>query len=88
MDLAYGRTLPRVLREAGLTGVMADAAFPVAHPACAQLERATITLIREQLVTHGIASEADIDRHLANVAAGKLDLAQPPMIACWGRRPL
>jgi SAM-dependent methyltransferase len=88
VDLAYGRTLPRVLREAGLTGVMADAAFPVAHPACAQLERATITLIREQLVTHGIASEADIDRHLANVAAGKLDLAQPPMIACWGRRPL
>ena len=24
---------------------------------------------------------------LANVAAGRLDLAQPPMIAAWGRRP-
>ena len=86
VDLAYGRTLPRLLRQAGLADVAADAAFPVAHPACARLERATITLIREQLTTNGIATEAEIDQHLANVVAGVLDLTQPPMIACWGRR--
>jgi hypothetical protein len=34
-----------------------------------------------------VATEEDIERHLANVAAGRLDLAQPPMIAAWGRRP-
>jgi SAM-dependent methyltransferase len=87
-DLAYGRTLPRLLREAGLSDVRADASFPVAHPACARLETATISLIAAQLVENDIASPEDIDRHLANVASGRLDLTQPPMIAAWGRRPL
>jgi SAM-dependent methyltransferase len=87
VDLAYGRTLPRLLRAAGLEQVGADASFPVALPACAPLETATITLIRPQLVEHGIATAAEIDRHLANVAAGLLDLTQPPMVSCWGRRP-
>lgn len=87
VDLAYGRKLPRLLRGAGLTEVAADAYFPIARPQCAQLETATIRLIREQLVAHGIVSPEEIDRHLANVAAGRLDLAQPPMISAWGRRP-
>ena len=88
VDLAYGRTLPRLLREGGLVDVRADAAFPVAHPACARLERATIHLIAGQLLEHGVATAEEIQRHLANVAAGGLDLTQPPMIAAWGRRPL
>ena len=67
--------------------VAADAAFPVSDPACNALETATINLIRDQLLDHGIATEDEIARHLANVAAGMLDLAQPPMISCWGRRP-
>jgi SAM-dependent methyltransferase len=85
-DLSYGRTLPRRLRAAGLTEVAADAHFPLAMPACADLEVATVALIADQLVAHGIATGAEIERHLGNVAAGTLDLAQPPMIACWGRR--
>lgn len=87
VDLAYGRTLPRRLRHAGLVDVGADAAFPVRHPACIPLEVATINLVRDQLVEHEIATEEEIERHLANVVAGKLDLTQPPMISCWGRRP-
>lgn len=87
VDLAYGRTLPRLLRAAGLSDVGADAYFPLALPACAALEAATIQLLRGQLFEHGIASDEDIDRHLASVAAGRLDLAQPPMISAWGRRP-
>jgi len=88
VDLAYGRTLPRLLREAGLCEVGADAAFPISLPACADLETATIGLIRGQLVTNAIATDPEIDRHLAAVAAGRLDLTQPPMISCWGQRPL
>lgn len=87
-DLAYGRTLPRLLREAGLSDVRADASFPVAHPACARLETATISLIADQLIEHGIATPEEIALHLANVASGTLNLTQPPMIAAWGRRPL
>jgi SAM-dependent methyltransferase len=87
VDLAYGRKLPRLLRGAGLADVRADAYFPVAHPACAPLEIATINLIRGQLLAHGLATPEEIDRHLANVAAGRLDLAQPPLVSAWGRRP-
>lgn len=87
VELAYGRTLPRRLRAAGLVQVGADAAFPVSDPACNDLEAATVALIRDELLDHGIATEEEIARHLGNVAAGRLDLAQPPMISCWGRRP-
>ncbi|MGC9540352.1 methyltransferase domain-containing protein [Streptomyces sp. UG1] len=85
-DLSYGRRLPRLLREAGLRQVTADAYFPVTSPACAALESATIRQIRDQLVAQGIATDQDIDRHLANVASGTMDLATAPLISAWGRR--
>ncbi|HVB93835.1 MAG TPA: hypothetical protein VND67_05910, partial [Acidimicrobiales bacterium] len=87
-DLAYGRTLPRLLRDAGLVEVEADAYFPITSPACALLEQATVEQIRDRLVSSGIASDADIDRHLGNVASGRLDLATSPMVSSWGRKPL
>ncbi|MFI0900819.1 methyltransferase domain-containing protein [Streptomyces sp. NPDC020983] len=86
-DLAYGRTLPRRLREAGLDDVQADAYFPVASPACTALEAATVRQIRGRLVAGGLATDQEIDRHLANVATGTMDLATSPMITAWGRRP-
>ncbi|MFD5847871.1 methyltransferase [Streptomyces chartreusis] len=86
-DLSYGRRLPRLLREAGLRQVTADAYFPITSPACAALESATVRQIRDQLVTGGIATDEDIDRHLANVASGRMDLATAPLISAWGRKP-
>ncbi|WUG91350.1 methyltransferase domain-containing protein [Streptomyces sp. NBC_00454] len=87
-DLSFGRTLPRVLRAAGLAEVGADAYFPITSPACAVLEAATVRQIRGRLVAERLAEDEEIDRHLANVAAGRLDLATAPMISAWGRRPL
>ncbi|QDQ15523.1 methyltransferase domain-containing protein [Streptomyces spectabilis] len=86
-DLAYGRTLPRALREAGLADVQADAYFPITSPACAVLEHATVRQVRHLLVARGLATDEEIDHHLANVATGQLDLATGPMISAWGRRP-
>jgi SAM-dependent methyltransferase len=86
-DLAFGRTLPRRLRETGLVDVAADAYFPVTGPACAELERAGVEHVRTQLVAQGLATDAEIDQHLAAVAAGSLDLATSPMITAWGCRP-
>jgi SAM-dependent methyltransferase len=86
-DLAYGRTLPRRLREAGLVEVEADAYFPITSPACTLLEEATVEQIRDRLVSNGIATDEDIDLHLANVASGHLDLATSPMVSSWGRKP-
>ncbi|MFF8589857.1 methyltransferase domain-containing protein [Streptomyces sp. NPDC015220] len=83
-DLSYGRRLPRLLREAGLRRVEADAYFPVASAACTALESATVRHIRDRLVGAGLATDEEIDRHLANVASGSMDLATAPMISAWG----
>ncbi|MEO6885477.1 MAG: methyltransferase domain-containing protein [Jatrophihabitantaceae bacterium] len=87
-DLAFGRTLPRRLRDAGLIDIRADAYFPVTSPACAVLEAATVRQIRDQLVQADLATDAEIDLHLANVASGRLDLSTAPMICAAGRKPL
>lgn len=86
VDLAYGRTLPRLLRGAGLTDVAADAYFPVTDPACAILEEATVEQIRGRLLAAGLATDVEIDRHLDNVRAGRLDLTISPMVSAWGRK--
>ena len=86
-DLAYGRTLPRLLRAHGLTDVAADAWFPLGGPACTALEVATVQQIRDRLIAGGIATAAEIDEHLANLAAGRLpDLATSPLVSARGRR--
>ncbi|WP_067450070.1 class I SAM-dependent methyltransferase [Actinomadura macra] len=86
VDLAYGRKLPRLLRETGLSDVNADGYFPITSPACNTLEAATVRHVRDALVAAGLATDTDIDAHLANVAAGRLDLSTSPMISAWGRR--
>jgi hypothetical protein len=79
--------LPRLLRQAGLVDVQADGFFPVASTACTALEAATVRQIRARQVEAGIATDADIDEHLANVAAGRLDMTTAPLISAWGRKP-
>jgi SAM-dependent methyltransferase len=86
VDLSFGRTLPRLLRSAGLVDVQSDSYFPMGGPACNELERATVQQIRERLVASGLATPDEIDQHLSNVAAGGLDLATSPMVSAWGRK--
>jgi SAM-dependent methyltransferase len=88
VDLAFGRTLPRRLRAAGLVDVGAEAFFPVTSPACNELELATTEQIRQRLLDAGIATNDEIEHHLANVRAGRLDVATSPLVSAWGRRPL
>jgi hypothetical protein len=85
-DLAYGRKLPRLLRQAGLLQVEADAYFPMTSPACTALEAATVRQIRDRLVAAGLATDEEIDQHLAHVEAGDMDLTTAPMISAWGRK--
>jgi hypothetical protein len=87
VDLSYGRTLPRLLRGAGLVDVESDAFFPIAGTACNLLEEATVAQIRDRLVAAGLAADEEIDEHLGNVATGLLDLATSPMVSAWGRKP-
>jgi hypothetical protein len=86
VDLSYGRTLPRLLRGAGLVDVEADAFFPMTGSACNLLEQATVAQIRDRLVAADLATIEEVDQHLDNVAAGLLDLATSPMVSAWGRK--
>ena len=87
VDLSFGRTLPRRLRQVGLVDVAADGFFPVGGPECRVLELATIEQTRERMIERGLATNEEIDRHLAAIAGGDLDFATSPMISAWGRRP-
>lgn len=86
-DLGFGRTLPNLLRGVGLVDVGADAYFPVTAPAGTVLEEATVRQTRAALVATGAATDEEVDRHLANLAAGRLDLTTAPLVSAWGRRP-
>lgn len=86
-DLAYGRTLPRLLRESGLTEVQAEGYFPIVARACTILEAASVRHVRGQLVASDLATSEEIETHLENLAGGKLDLMLAPMITAWGRKP-
>jgi len=87
VDLAYARKLPRLLRSAGLAEVQADAFFPVSSPACNQLEIATTEQIRHRLTEAGLATDEEIEEHLANVRNGKMDLTISPLVSVWGQKP-
>ena len=87
VDPTFGRRLPRLLREHGLSDVTADAYFPLAVPAVADLERANTAQVREGLIARGEVTAAEVDRFLQLLDTGELDLATAPLISAAGRRP-
>jgi SAM-dependent methyltransferase len=87
VDLAFGRTLPRLMRAAGLDDVHASAFFPLGGAASDELERATVEQVRTRLIESGLATDDEVARHLANVMEGRLVLATPPLISSMGRKP-
>jgi SAM-dependent methyltransferase len=86
VDSAFGRRLPRLLRDLGLANVTADAYFPLAVPAMATLERANTHQVRDALLTRGAVIAAEVDRYLALIECGSLDLATAPLISAAGQR--
>jgi SAM-dependent methyltransferase len=86
-NLAYGRTLPRLLRESALRDVSAEAYFPIASHACSILEATTVQHVRDGLLAADLATAEEIETHLGNLARGDLDLMLAPMITAWGRKP-
>ena len=84
--LAFGRRLPGLLTELGLTDVKADAYFPVAHPALAVLDRLTYDQVGKGLVAAGLATEAEIAQHVDNVTRGLVTPLMAPLITVWGRK--
>jgi SAM-dependent methyltransferase len=86
-DLAFGRTLPRRLRTAGLEQVRADGHFPLTSPAAADLEAATIAQVGDQLVAGGLATPEQLAQHLGHLAKRQIDVTMAPLISAWGIKP-
>ena len=87
VDLYYGRKLPRLFREHGLTQVGADAYFPVCSPSSRLLEAANTAQLIDAMVSSEHASREDIDGYLAALHAGELDITMPPLVSAWGASP-
>jgi SAM-dependent methyltransferase len=86
VDLEYGRKLPRLLAEHGLTDIAADGYLSVTRPAAAALDAANLAQVGDALVAQGRATAEEVQQFLAAVTGG-LGLASPPLVGAWGRRP-
>ena len=85
-ELDFGRKLPGLLRDHGLTDVGADGYFPLVDLRCATLEQATVAHVRAELVGAGSATGQEIDRLLDALGGGRLDVTTAPLLSAWGRR--
>jgi SAM-dependent methyltransferase len=83
----FGRMLPRLLRGAGLSDVRAEVRFPLGGPDTIRLQRTLIARRGDRLIDAGLITREEIDQHLADLAAGRLDLTAFPVISAWGRQP-
>lgn len=83
----FGRMLPRLLRAAGLSDVQAEVRFPLGGPGPVRLQRTLLARRGGRLIDAGLATRAEIDQHLADLAAGGLDLTAFPVVSAWGRKP-
>lgn len=86
VDLEYARALPRILHEAGLHEVGADAYFSLNAPACNMLGIANVTQLRDALIARGLATDEEVDGHLRAMADGTITIGTLPLISAWGQR--
>jgi SAM-dependent methyltransferase len=84
--LALGRTLPRLLRAAGLTEVNAEAAFNLGGPDGRRLQRGLTMWMGPQLIADGQVGENELHTHLADLDSNDLDVALFPVVSAWGRK--
>jgi len=87
-DLAYGRPLPRRLRGPGLLDIAAEVRFSLAGPAPRQLHRTLIQRVQDRLIGSQLVTAEEVEQHLGDIDAGRLDLAAFPVVSAWGRKPL
>jgi SAM-dependent methyltransferase len=82
----FGRMLPRLLRDAGLSDVQAEVRFPLGGPDTIRLQRTLIARRGDRLIDTGLLTREETDQHLADLTAGGLELAAFPVVSAWGRR--
>jgi len=88
-DTALGHKLPRLLREAGLEDVGADAHQVIAGgDAVRELLSANITQVADQLIDRQLFTREQLDQVLTLLDEGAVNPSSPQLVSAWGRRPL
>jgi SAM-dependent methyltransferase len=88
-DPALGHKLPRLLRDAGLEEIGADAYQAIeAGDAIRRLQRANIRQVSEALLEQALMSRLEVERYLALLDAQTISPSSPLLVSAWGRRPL
>lgn len=87
LNLEYARALPRLLHEAGLREVGADAYFSLTAPAGNMLGIANVTHMRDALIAREFATREEVDGHLRAMADGTITIGTLPLISAWGQHP-
>jgi hypothetical protein len=85
-QISLGRTLPRRLRNAGLTDVSAEVTFNLGGQDARCMQHTLIAHTRPALIAAGLASAREIDQHLADLESTDLDIAVFPIVSAWGRK--
>jgi SAM-dependent methyltransferase len=86
--VSLGRTLPRLLRQAGLADVVGEARFPLGGPASQLMQRVLLGAEKHSIVADGAVTAKEFDQHLADLGSAELDIAVFLTVSAWGRKPL
>jgi ubiquinone/menaquinone biosynthesis C-methylase UbiE len=87
-DTALGHKLPRLLRQAGLEEVRADAYQAIeAGDAIRQLQRANIAQVAVPLVEQALVSRGELERYLTLLDERRVSPSSPLLVSACGRRP-
>lgn len=85
VDFGFARSLFRIFRSEGLVDVEGDG-YVAFSDTVRILERANVLQLRGELVSGGLATEAEIERFLAWLDEPHPELATPFLFSAWGRR--
>jgi hypothetical protein len=87
---AGGPSVPRLLADrVGARGLVVATDVDLSHLRAAELP-ASVTVARHDVATDPPPAggfDHEVAAHLAALAAGELDIATPPLVSAWGRRP-
>lgn len=88
-DTSYGRKLPRLVREAGLVDVRAEArmAFAPGGSPGAELLHSNVDQVGDELLARGLATAGDLAAYRELLRDPEFDLTLHLMVSVTGRRP-
>jgi SAM-dependent methyltransferase len=86
-DMGFGTRLPVLLQEAGLTEVGAVVRSYLGPGGTDSVTWRSVEYVREQLVTHGLCTEQEVDRFLTLAHQPGTFHLSPAVVSVWGCRP-